>query len=336
MESSKPRIDYIDALRGITILLVIYSHISTLSIRTDHEISYLNSIFVTFRMPLFFFISGFFVYTRNYTLQLLKKRTKNRIVKQLYPTAVVFVLYTLMYFTADFYGGVFDSSKRGYWFTLTAVEFFLFVIPLLYFFSTTHKTSIRRINWIVISYGILGEIILILCSYFFSDKIVDLFGFKPLIKYYPYFIGGILMRINYNKVLPYLERWWLVAICFIIFISSFLILGKNISRLIMSWCAIYILFAVFNKLFQYKRIAENRLTGWIKYMGTMTLEIYLFHYFFVYPVRIYSDGSFLSVHINKPWEFLVFILIGFTIAAVIMGIVWLLKKMKIYNFIFPK
>ena len=56
------RLHYIDFLRGITMILVIYSHVNY-KLFANYPESIINNIFITFRMPLFFFISGFFLYS---------------------------------------------------------------------------------------------------------------------------------------------------------------------------------------------------------------------------------------------------------------------------------
>ena len=52
------RIQYIDVLRGIAILLVIYSHSLVLMVSSTN-LSDLNHIFLQFRMPLFFLLADF-------------------------------------------------------------------------------------------------------------------------------------------------------------------------------------------------------------------------------------------------------------------------------------
>lgn len=71
-DSNNGRIQYIDVLRGIAILLVLYSHSMVLMV-SNTNLSNLNHIFLQFRMPLFFFISGFFTYSKDYSFSLLKK-----------------------------------------------------------------------------------------------------------------------------------------------------------------------------------------------------------------------------------------------------------------------
>lgn len=53
LKNQQKRIEYIDAMRGFTIILVVLHHLSFFSN------SFVDSIFISFRMPLFFFISGF-------------------------------------------------------------------------------------------------------------------------------------------------------------------------------------------------------------------------------------------------------------------------------------
>lgn len=72
-ESNKTkRIEYIDALRGFTIILVIYAHVVFSSYGENGgslESFSFNDIFLSFRMPLFFFISGFVFLRKIYLKQ---------------------------------------------------------------------------------------------------------------------------------------------------------------------------------------------------------------------------------------------------------------------------
>ena len=61
LPQKKKRIEYIDAMRGFTMILVVYSHIIFFGYNDDSILSF-NSFFVNFRMPLFLFISGWVLY----------------------------------------------------------------------------------------------------------------------------------------------------------------------------------------------------------------------------------------------------------------------------------
>ena len=55
------RIEYIDALRGMTMILVVFSHVEMTTFGITAP-TFINNLFMSFRMPLFFFISGFIGY----------------------------------------------------------------------------------------------------------------------------------------------------------------------------------------------------------------------------------------------------------------------------------
>ena len=57
------RLDFIDGLRGVTMILVVYWHVLVMSLNVT---TYTAMTLQLFRMPLFFFISGFFAYSFNY------------------------------------------------------------------------------------------------------------------------------------------------------------------------------------------------------------------------------------------------------------------------------
>ena len=56
------RIAYIDCLRGFTMLLVIWNHVADMSFGLGLSDSFWTQLFISFRMPMFFFISGFIAY----------------------------------------------------------------------------------------------------------------------------------------------------------------------------------------------------------------------------------------------------------------------------------
>lgn len=73
------RIGYIDALRGFTMLLVVFSHIETFCYNIPFNESILSSLFITFRMPMFFFISGYIAYKKEWwNLNIYKKNLQRK------------------------------------------------------------------------------------------------------------------------------------------------------------------------------------------------------------------------------------------------------------------
>lgn len=115
---TKTRLDYIDALRGFAMLLVVYHHLVVMGLRDSGYVSPVNEVLRSFFMPLFFFISGFVSYKsgRAWTLSYVSAFLLRKARKMLIPTIVMFVLCTL-FFKLDIVEYLSVSFKCGYWFT---------------------------------------------------------------------------------------------------------------------------------------------------------------------------------------------------------------------------
>ena len=126
----KTRLEWLDALRGFTMLLVVANHVygSTLNANTGR--SMFMSLCLMFRMPLFFFVSGFLAYkasmvwTFRETLALMWKKAKIQII----PTLVFMTTYVALvanHFWEQLGHAWSMPTKSGYWFTLVLLEMFL-------------------------------------------------------------------------------------------------------------------------------------------------------------------------------------------------------------------
>ena len=92
------RLLYIDCLRGFSMILVVYHHIITFGMPQISPGSFLSEFFILFRMPLFFFISGFVSYKAfDYDYNIVKKQTIKKILGQLIPTFVFFSIFIAIY-----------------------------------------------------------------------------------------------------------------------------------------------------------------------------------------------------------------------------------------------
>lgn len=140
------------------IILFGYQQSETMQLESN---SY-NTLFMLFRMPLFFFLSGFILYktdciwTNKNIFQFIKKKFKVQII----PTAFFMVLFNYL-FKFNQLTSLFDLYKSGYWFTLTLFEFFLLYIFCICCFKII-SLSQRAQNIFLLSFAI---IVLLLSPY---------------------------------------------------------------------------------------------------------------------------------------------------------------------------
>lgn len=108
------RIDYIDALKGLAIILVVWGHIAEKSMGIENMP--FNWMYGSFHMPLFIFLSGLFAYKRmdrsswKYIWHFLQKKA----VRILLPFIVVGGFYSFL--VEHSFTAVLTGVSSGYWF----------------------------------------------------------------------------------------------------------------------------------------------------------------------------------------------------------------------------
>ena len=90
--TKKPRLEWLDALRGFTMILVVAYHVAEMGFGESWRHSSSMPFLVLFRMPLFFFVSGFLAYRASqvWNLSNLGSLLWKKIKVQTIPTVVFF------------------------------------------------------------------------------------------------------------------------------------------------------------------------------------------------------------------------------------------------------
>lgn len=109
------RIEYIDGLRGFAIFLMVVGHvIPNLYLNKQIILPNLQTWIYAFHMPLFFTISGYFIYRDS---KITAKEAMNQIYKKflqlLLPAFVMSLLYSIIWNT---------NFSNNYWFLYTSVR----------------------------------------------------------------------------------------------------------------------------------------------------------------------------------------------------------------------
>ena len=314
----KQRIEYLDAMRGFTMVLVVFSHILLCTFQMPEASGFsFNDIFVTFRMPLFYFLSGFLMFkpdrfkNLNGTIDFIKKK----FVVQIIPT-VIFSLVFCLVFAKPYIGLLNDPAKHGFWFTYT-----------LFFYFLIYSIG----DWLIgkicsgkakLAIGILGTIsVYALAKYSLSNAcpwhgshLYNWIGLNNL-QFFLFFFFGATVKRWFNEFQAILDsKQWMAFI-----LSTFIVLQlilqvpscKNamisvsyslysLVKSLSGFFGITIVFAFFRK-YQDAFSKKNIIGSALQYIGTRTLDIYFLHLFLIY-VNLAPVGKLFATYHNPVLE----------------------------------
>lgn len=315
------RIEYIDALRGFIMLLVVFGHIE---IHSFHEHSFLYAdVCKYFNMPLFFFISGYVAY-KNFVWDIpyfLKESIKK--IRTLFIPALIFGLsFTYLIANNTFLLFINDIAKQGYWFTIALLEMFLVYYTTNLIAHQIDKTNNNKVwRLCALCTIILIYLVKIASAYYPSvNNLMNITSFYYLPFYYPHFIFGILASKYKPTFKRIIDNPFVMAGAILLFLSIFINknfiintcpYGKELAAMLMSFSGIQIVYGFFRK-YQASFSQSTRLGRTLQYIGKRTLDIYMIHYFFLpYLPNIHQ---YLDITPNLVME-----LFGFFLAFIIIG-----------------
>ena len=310
--AKKPRLEWLDALRGFTMILVVANHVSQMGFDQHFKYSSSLSFLLLFRMPLFFFISGFLAYkagqvwTAHNLGQLLLKKLRVQII----PTAVFFILFCAL-ICPNFLDAVVSNfhspTKGGYWFTIALL--WMFVIYYLFAFLENRLFS-KLPSPYTRHLPILLLFLLSLCVYetCFLPKLfpwaqgsklppiqwVDDLCLGRVFIHLPFFVFGNIVHRYWAQAQRLMDsRWFYPIVIIVVIIATADVLKWHNLRF--TWTNLPSTIAKFGLLticFMYFRYYQQYFTrrtvigASLQYIGRRTLDIYLLHFFFMPNVPI--------------------------------------------------
>ena len=286
------RIEYIDALRGFTMILVVLQHVALFSWHVFGHVTSVHDYLIQFRMPMFFFISGFVLFKAGVTwdLEQVTKFFRKKIPVQLISPFLFFALF--VYSTGDnLLDSINDEAKRGYWFTYTLFEYYVFYACTRFF--------IRK-SWASVVLLVLGLITYIPLQFILPlpEQVLGFLGVAQW-KYFIFFVLGTIVREHYHRVESLLDSKWLLPVCIVFYfvVNGFygslpdIYVVKWAIDLFLSFTGVAIIFSFFRK--NQSHFTRDKVLGHsLQYIGRRTLDIYLIHYFLVprlQGVTIFTD-----------------------------------------------
>jgi len=321
----KQRIEYIDAMRGFTMILVVFSHVCSMCFG-DRSMGY-NEVFFLFRLPCFFFISGWLFDPLKGNMSSV---AKHKFMVQIIPT----VIFLLLLAPPPLFFSRLGATKGGYWFTFVLFEFFMI--------SMLSERFCKK-------WGLWLAIILSVSSYFYDAYynryfshfgwITDAIGFLSFKtwRFYLFFYLGILIKRHFDEFLRLTSKHYVIIFVILSFaIMAHLFYSEDvaISYLIFAIAGvsgIIMIFTLFRLLYTSPGTCSLKQLSIIHFpssilikIGTRTLDIYLLHYFFL-PRFLLPYGEQLRAYDFPPLEFLIALALALVIVAVCLLVSYVIR-----------
>jgi len=329
----KQRLEWLDALRGFTMILVVAYHTIN-AFGLDPKVSMSTQFLVLFRMPLFFFVSGFLAYkaSRVWNLPTLGTLLSKKLRVQTIPTIVFFFIGAGI--LGDKFGDTVMTwlvapTKGGYWFTI--VLLYMFIVYYLFCYL---ESKLPWKSWIPMA--VLFVISLCLYETCYQPKhfswamgyrgtYSEVMGYSSigqLFMYFPFFLYGNMVHRYWEGFQRLMDSKWFYPI--IIVIVTFAALDSQKWHILrMEWAVLPLTIARFGLLtivFMYFRHYQQYLTQYtmigasFQYIGRRTLDIYLIHFLFL--PNLPTIGQFFNTYRHN---FVIDTTLSVLIALVVIG-----------------
>lgn len=326
MNRDSGRMEWLDAMRGFTMILVVAYHVAQFSFLQNIKTSASLPFLVLFRMPLFFFVSGFLSYKANFVLtpKSFFGLTWKKIKIQVFP-AVIFLCVFLIFkgkapFADAFMRCMYSSTKGGYWFTWVLLQMFV-IYYIVAIISAKLRSNIPIwILWVVCLLGYLSLYMPKEFGYWYRTDIMRYMSFFQTIKFMHFFVFGNLVHRYWERSEKLMDGKWLFPLLVIIaFLSCADFFKWHFLR--MEWTnlpktlAMYSLMMIvifFFRCYRESLSKETRIGSVLQYIGVRTLDIYLLH--FIFLPKLPMVGEWLN---NYHPNFVIDIIASIGISSVV-------------------
>ncbi len=306
---------YIDALRGVTMLLVVYHHVVGMCIE---GLPVVDRVVQSFRMPVFFFVSGLVAYKAldYWTAANTGRRLVKKVRSQVIPTVIFFSLY--YYLLRDIQPHLlwWDYGWKQFWFTMVLFEFFVVYFTVNYLTRRSEIGNIATLLAVVVA----SMAVFNYCK--FEGRLYTLTEALKFCQYLSFFVCGTLARRYYDTVIKWIDHWWVVGVLAVLFALQVPALFKiyplpvPIYNFVVLWSirvtGLLLVFSFFVKIRECFT-ATGRVTRVLTLVGSRTLDIYLMHYFFI--SELFHWYRALEPHMDV-WMGHAFI-VGYTVLVVL-------------------
>lgn len=285
------RLSYLDALRGISMILVVFSHIMLFAGFPTNS-SFFGALCQSVMLPLFFFISGFFSYK---LLQKWNTETIISSIRQKFVTQILGMLFFYVIFQLVMHKSIIEFISDGFvwfWYTIALFQMFLIYITTVIIFRNLRHGNIL-INIVLASITLLITLKRVAYPTVSSSLAIALEWFY-ISDYLQFFVLGIFCRQFFNLVEKVIKIDFVKSTIILSYLLSLLcVYGISadlksfnsamfnfIEMFIMRYSGVGAVFILFYSQQQFFN-SDSKSSSILKLVGRRTLDIYMMHIFFM-------------------------------------------------------
>ena len=335
------RLSYLDALRGLAIILVVVSHVSNFDFGIKPYDSSWNHFICTFYLPLFFFISGFLSFKvwdsyKSIALSLWKK-----VLSLLLPLFVFFCIRGFVSGEINPLRNIFVYDGMIYWFLLVLFEIFVTyysVCAIVRGSSSLMKLPYRLSLSVTL---ILFSVALVVCLVLLRDdesRFWNVACMENYTKYFQFFAFGIIAKAyneRFHSLLSnHFVRLFVVGLFFFLSIAIHLEPVKNnfwiysaVHDELVRYLGILTMYILFYDNRHYFE-TKNRLSRAFVVVGRRSLDIYLLEGFFHPHLKDILNPVFASNY-SIGLDITLSIIIAVLIIAICIGVSKILRTSEL-------
>lgn len=287
------RLRVFDAMRGFSMLLVIMGHVMMLCGLEATDIT-LFGVIVTFNMPIFFLMSGYFAYkpVAGWTPRKLGGNLRLKISALVVCTLV---FYALLYYSRsqDPLGWI-QKGFGSYWFTITLFEIFL-----TYYAAILISKALRRdlILPFMVSVALAG-LVLMIWNPWSEQHWWNVVGGSNYCLYMQYFTMGMLFKRYKNAFVRVLTDGRVAGLLMVVYVGLLCFMHSNMEQygligriyrvFALPYTGVWMVISLFLMAKEYFD-RKNPVSDGLCLIGERSLEIYMIHYFFLPPMPFMHD-----------------------------------------------
>lgn len=268
----KNRIVYLDRIKGFAILLMVLAHVYMLPLQMKDSLVF--RMIGSFHMYLFMFISGFvaFIPTSKISEGHIGEKWRKRFFGYLCPAMMVgWVLTLFRYIVMRDTDISISSFIGGAWYLKCMAIFCCIQFVIIRFKHIWEELLVCLMCYGLFMYG-----------WKHNEFLNQLLVLEHCTCYLPFFVFGYYSR-RYNLMEYVSNSNWIYTIALIGYLCLFFCSINN--HLLMNICNRFIrptlaIIAIVY-LFMQREDKESRLEKWLQNIGTQTLDIYIYHGFFI-------------------------------------------------------